>query len=108
MVFIKVFSVLLLAYIAPDRVMVRCLDRPVYRAIVGFQVGADQDIVYAEIEFVQIVGDPQSFAGLCECIVQLLSQDAMCERNGTIVEITAYDGCRVFTFGNDSRHGICL
>ena len=77
MVFIKVFSVLLLAYIAPDRVMVRIFDRTVYGTVIGFLIGADQNIVYPEIEFIQIIGDAQSPAGLCKGVIQLLSQDAM-------------------------------
>ena len=68
----------MLAYIAPDRVMVRIFDRTVYGAVVGFLVGADQNIVYPEIEFIQIIGDAQSPAGLCKGVIQLLSQDAIC------------------------------
>lgn len=55
----------MLAYIAPDRVMVRIFDRTVYGAVVGFLVGADQNIVYPEIEFIQIIGDAQS---LPDCV----------------------------------------
>ena len=43
----------------------------VYRAIVGFQVGADQYIVDAEIELVLIVGNAQSFTGLHKQILWL-------------------------------------
>ena len=96
MVFIKVFSVLLLAYIAPDRVMVRIFDRTVYGTVIGFLIGADQNIVYPEIEFIQIIGDAQSPAGLCKGVIQLLSQDTMGIRNGSVVEIATGNNSRVF------------
>ena len=57
--------------------MVGSLDRPVYSAVVGFQVGAYQDIVDSEIELVLIIRNPQPFAGVGERVVQLLGKDTV-------------------------------
>ena len=108
MVFIKVFSVLLLAYIAPDRVMVRIFDRTVYGTVIGFLIGADQNIVYPEIEFIQIIGDAQSPAGLCKGVIQLLSQDTMGLRNGSVVEIATGNNSRVFAVCDGDGYRIRL
>ena len=61
--------------------------RQLYGTVIGFLIGADQNIVYPEIEFIQIIGDAQSPAGLCKGVIQLLSQDTMGIRNGSVVEI---------------------
>ena len=37
--------------------MIGIADRTVYRTIISFQVGTDQDIVYAEIKLVPVVGN---------------------------------------------------
>ena len=108
MVFIKVFSVLLLAYIAPDRVMVRIFDRTVYGTVIGFLIGADQNIVYPEIEFIQIIGDTQSPAGLCESVIQLLCKDAMGVRNGSVVEVATGNNSGILAVCNDAGYGIRL
>jgi len=108
MVFIKVFSVLLLAYIAPDRVMVRIFNRTVYGTVIGFQIGTDQNIVYPEIEFIQIIGDTQSPAGLCESVIQLLCKDAMGVRNGSVVEVATGNNSGILAVCNDAGYGIRL
>ena len=88
--------------------MVGSLDRPVYSAVVGFQVGAYQDIVDSEIELVLIVGNPQPLAGVGECVVQLLGKDTVCVRDGTVVEVTACYNGRIFAFRDVFGNGICL
>ena len=88
--------------------MVGSFDRPVYGAIISFQVGAYQDIVDSEIELVLIVGNPQPLAGVGECVVQLLGKDTVCVRDGTVVEVTACYNGRVFAFCYISGYGVGL
>lgn len=88
--------------------MVGSLDRPVYSAVVGFQVGAYQDIVDSEIELVLIIRNPQPFAGVGERVVQLLGKDTVRVRDRTVVEVTARYNGRVFAFCYISGYGVGL
>ena len=62
---------------APDGIMVGRIDAAVDGTLVGFQGFADQDIVYAEVEFVLVVGDAQAASRLGERIVQLSGNRAV-------------------------------
>ena len=49
--------------------MVGFFYRTVHRTVIRFKVFACQNIVYPEIEFIQIIGDAQPAAGLGKSII---------------------------------------
>ena len=63
--------------VAPDGVMVGVFDAAVHRAAVGFQVGAGEDVVNAEVEAVSVIGNARAEAGCDEGVVQSAPDDAV-------------------------------
>ena len=78
------------SYVAPHRVVVGVLDGAVYRAVVGFQVLADKDMVDAKVEAVLVVGDAESAARLAEGVVEVTGNGMMSIGQGRVVEVATY------------------
>lgn len=75
----------------PDGVVIRTVDRAVYRAVMGFYVLTYQYIVNTKIELVLIVRDAQSAPRLGKGVFELLCYDPVCIGDGAVVEIATND-----------------
>ena len=75
MLFTALFMFILQRNVTPNGVMVGCIGCVIYSAVVCFQVLARQNVVYADIQVVLVVGNTHSIARFNKCIVQFILQD---------------------------------
>ena len=78
--------------------MVGIVNRIINLTFIALQIGTDHDIVKAEIEMVQVVGNAQTKSGFCKSIFQMLTYDVMRVGHWRVIEITHHNDVRMPTF----------